>query len=66
MLIVVSDLVAGRAIPVPGTRRAAVEGALLMGAGCLAMSGLVSAHLTDLVPTLVAGLSVTGFGSGWL
>jgi MFS transporter, DHA2 family, methylenomycin A resistance protein len=64
VLIMVSDVVAGRAIPALGTRRVAVAGALLMGAGCLAMTGLLSAHIAGLVPALVAGLSLTGFGIG--
>jgi MFS transporter, DHA2 family, methylenomycin A resistance protein len=64
VLIMVSDLGAGQAIPILGTRRVAVAGTLLMGAGCLAMSGLLAAHVTALVPALVAGLSVTGFGIG--
>jgi MFS transporter, DHA2 family, methylenomycin A resistance protein len=64
VLIVVSNLVAGRAIPIRGTRPVAAAGALFMGAGCLAMLGLLAARVTPLVPTLVAGLSLTGFGIG--
>jgi MFS transporter, DHA2 family, methylenomycin A resistance protein len=64
VLIVVSNLVAGRVIPVRGTRPVAAAGALFMGAGCLAMLGLLAARVTPLVPTLVAGLSLTGFGIG--
>ena len=40
--------------------RVSVGGALLVGAGCLAMFGILSAHLA----ALVAALSVTGFGIG--
>jgi MFS transporter, DHA2 family, methylenomycin A resistance protein len=64
VLIVVSNLIAGRVIPVRGTRPVAAAGALFMGAGCLAMLGLLAARVTPLVPTLVAGLSLTGFGIG--
>jgi MFS transporter, DHA2 family, methylenomycin A resistance protein len=64
VLIMASDLIAGRAISAAGTRRVSVGGALLMGAGCLAMFGIVSAHLAALVAALVAALSVTGFGIG--
>jgi MFS transporter, DHA2 family, methylenomycin A resistance protein len=35
-----------------------------MGAGCLAMLGILSAHIAALVAALVAALSVTGFGIG--
>jgi MFS transporter, DHA2 family, methylenomycin A resistance protein len=63
-LIMASDLAAGRAIPRFGTRRVGLAGGLLMGAGCLAMFGLLSVHLAALVATLVAALSVTGFGIG--
>ena len=41
VLIVVSNLVAGRILPARGTRAVAWAGALLMGAGCLAMLGLL-------------------------
>lgn len=58
--IMASDFIAGRAIPLLGTRWVSASGALLMGAGCLAMFGLLSAH----VAALVAALSVTGFGIG--
>jgi MFS transporter, DHA2 family, methylenomycin A resistance protein len=64
VLIMASDLVAGRAISALGTRRVSVSGALLMGVGCLAMFGLLSAHVAALVATLVTALSVTGFGIG--
>jgi DHA2 family methylenomycin A resistance protein-like MFS transporter len=64
VLIMASDLIAGRAISVVGTQRVSVGGALLMGAGCLAMFGILSAHLATLVAALVAALSVIGFGIG--
>jgi DHA2 family methylenomycin A resistance protein-like MFS transporter len=35
-----------------------------MGAGCLAMLGLLTARAGPLVPALIAGLSLTGFGIG--
>ena len=63
-LIVASNLVAGRLLPARGTRAVAWAGALLMGAGCLSMLGLVAARADPLVPTLIAGLSLTGFGIG--
>ena len=62
--IMASDFTAGRAIPVLGTRRVSASGALLMGVGCLAMFGLLSAHVAALMAALVAALSVTGFGIG--
>lgn len=49
---------------VVGTRRIIACGALLMGVGCLAMFGLLSAHAAALVAALVASLVVTGFGIG--
>ena len=64
VLIVVSNLVAGRILPARGTRAVAWAGALLMGAGCLAMLALLGARVGPLVPTLIAGLSLTGFGIG--
>ena len=64
VLIVVSNLVAGRILPARGTRAVAWAGALLMGAGCLAMLGLLAARVDLLVPALIAGLSLTGFGIG--
>jgi len=64
VLIVVSNLVAGRILPARGTRAVAWAGALLMGAGCLAMLGLLTARAGPLVPALIAGLSLTGFGIG--
>ena len=64
VLIVVSNLVAGRILPARGTRAVAWAGALLMGAGCLAMLGLLAARADPLVPALIAGLSLTGFGIG--
>ncbi|MFZ0188870.1 MAG: MFS transporter, partial [Streptosporangiaceae bacterium] len=64
VLIVVSNLVAGRLLPARGTRAVAWAGALLMGAGCLAMLGLLAARADPLVPALIAGLSLTGFGIG--
>jgi DHA2 family methylenomycin A resistance protein-like MFS transporter len=64
VLIVVSNLVAGRLLPSRGTRAVTWTGALLMGAGCLAMLGLVAARADPLVPTLIAGLSLTGVGIG--
>jgi DHA2 family methylenomycin A resistance protein-like MFS transporter len=35
-----------------------------MGAGCLDMLGLLAARAEPLVPALIAGLSLTGFGIG--
>jgi DHA2 family methylenomycin A resistance protein-like MFS transporter len=35
-----------------------------MGADCLAMLGLLAARADPLVPALIAGLSLTGFGIG--
>jgi MFS transporter, DHA2 family, methylenomycin A resistance protein len=72
VLIMASDLIAGRATSGLGARRVSLIGALLMGAGCLAMFALLSAraggpvstHAGVLVAALVAGLSVTGFGIG--
>jgi DHA2 family methylenomycin A resistance protein-like MFS transporter len=64
VLIVVSNLVAGRILPARGTRAVAWAGALLMGAGCLVMLGLLAARADPLVPALIAGLSLTGFGIG--
>ena len=64
VLIVVSNLVAGRILPARGTRAVAWAGALLMGAGCLVMLGLVAAQADPLVPALIAGLSLAGFGIG--
>ena len=64
VLIVVSNLVAGRILPARGTRAVDWAGALLMGAGCLAMLGLLAARADPLVPALIAGLSLTGFGIG--
>jgi MFS transporter, DHA2 family, methylenomycin A resistance protein len=64
VLIMASDLIAGRIIPVWGTRRVGVSGALLMGLGCLVMLAGLSARVTALVAVLVAALSVTGFGIG--
>jgi MFS transporter, DHA2 family, methylenomycin A resistance protein len=64
VLIMASDLIAGRAIAVLGTRSVSIAGALAMGAGCLAMFAILSAHVPALVAALVAGLSVTGFGIG--
>jgi MFS transporter, DHA2 family, methylenomycin A resistance protein len=64
VLIMVSDLAAGRAIPAFGARRVGTVGALLMGAGCLAMAGVLSARVTVLIPALVAALTITGFGIG--
>jgi DHA2 family methylenomycin A resistance protein-like MFS transporter len=64
VLIVLSNLVAGRILPARGTRAVAWAGALLMGAGCLAMLGLLAARAGPLVPALIAGLSLTGFGIG--
>jgi MFS transporter, DHA2 family, methylenomycin A resistance protein len=62
--IMASNVIAARAIPVLGTRRVIAGGALLMGTGCVAMVGLLSAHVAALVGALVAALSVTGFGIG--
>jgi MFS transporter, DHA2 family, methylenomycin A resistance protein len=62
--IMASNVTAARAIPVLGTRRVIACGALLMGAGCLAMFGLLSAHVAVLVAGLVAALAVAGFGIG--
>lgn len=54
VLIMASDLMAGRAISMLGTRRVAASGAVLVGLECLAMFGLLSAHVAALVPALVA------------
>ena len=62
--IMASNVIAARAIPVLGTRRVIGGGALLMGAGCLAMSGLLSARVPALVAALVSALAVAGFGIG--
>jgi MFS transporter, DHA2 family, methylenomycin A resistance protein len=64
VLIMASDLIAGPAISMLGTRSVSVAGALAMGAGCLAMFAILSAHVPALVVALVAALSVTGFGIG--
>jgi MFS transporter, DHA2 family, methylenomycin A resistance protein len=64
VLIMVSDLAAGRAIPAFGARRVGTAGALLMGAGCLTMASVLSARVTVLIPALVAALTITGFGIG--
>jgi MFS transporter, DHA2 family, methylenomycin A resistance protein len=64
VLIIASDLIAGRAISRFGTRSVSTTGALAMGAGGLAMFVILSAHVPAPVPALVAALSVTGFGIG--
>jgi MFS transporter, DHA2 family, methylenomycin A resistance protein len=64
VLIMASDLIAGRAISVLGTRTVSTTGALAMGAGCVAMFAILSVHVPALVAALVAALSVTGFGIG--
>jgi MFS transporter, DHA2 family, methylenomycin A resistance protein len=64
VLIMVSDLAAGRVIPAFGASRVGTAGALFMGAGCLAMLSVLLAHVSALIPALVAGLTVTGFGIG--
>ncbi len=64
VLIMASDLIAGRAISTLGTRSVTTTGALAMGAGCVAMFAILSAHVPALVAALVAALSVTGFGIG--
>jgi MFS family permease len=64
VLIMASDLIAGRVIAMLGTRSVSTAGALAMGAGCLAMFAILSAHVPALVAALVAALSVTGFGIG--
>ena len=64
IVIVLSNLIAGRTLPTRGTRAVAWAGALLMGVGCLAMLGLLAARADPLVPALIAGLSLTGFGIG--
>jgi MFS transporter, DHA2 family, methylenomycin A resistance protein len=64
VLIMASDLIAGQAIAMLGTRWVSITGALAMGAGCLAMFAILSAHVSALVAALVAALSVTGFGIG--
>jgi MFS transporter, DHA2 family, methylenomycin A resistance protein len=64
VVIMVSDLAAGRVIPALGTRLVGTAGAVSMGAGCLAMAGVLSARVTSLVPALVAALTLTGFGIG--
>jgi MFS transporter, DHA2 family, methylenomycin A resistance protein len=64
VLIMASDLIAGRAISMFGTRSVSTTGALAMGAGCLAMFVILVARVPALVAALVAALSVTGFGIG--
>jgi MFS transporter, DHA2 family, methylenomycin A resistance protein len=64
LVIMASDLIAGRTIAVLGTRRVSVGGALVMGAGCLAMFIVLSVRTSALVAALVAALSVTGLGIG--
>jgi MFS transporter, DHA2 family, methylenomycin A resistance protein len=64
ILIMASDLIAGRAISRLGTRTVSTMGALAMGVGCLAMFAILVAHVVDLVTALVAALSVTGLGIG--
>jgi MFS transporter, DHA2 family, methylenomycin A resistance protein len=64
VLIMASDLAAGRAIGRLGTRRVGAAGALFMGAGCLGMFVILSVRPAALVAGLVAALSVTGFGIG--
>jgi len=64
VFIMVSDLGAGRAIQAFGTRSVGTAGSLVMGAGCLAMVGVLAANVPALVTALVAALTVTGFGIG--
>jgi MFS transporter, DHA2 family, methylenomycin A resistance protein len=64
VFIMASDIAAGRAIPAFGTRPVGWIGAVSMGAGCLTMAGVLSAHVSALVPALVAALTLTGFGIG--
>jgi DHA2 family methylenomycin A resistance protein-like MFS transporter len=64
VLIVLSNLFAGRILPARGTRPVAWAGTLLMGAGCLTMLGLLVARAGPRAPALIAGLSLTGFGIG--
>ena len=64
LVIMASDVIAGRTTAALGARRVSVGGALVMGAGCLAMFALLAAHASALVATLVAALSVTGLGIG--
>ena len=64
IVIVLSNLIAGRTLPLRGTRPVAWAGALLMGVGCLTVLGLLAARADPLVPALIAGLSLTGFGIG--
>jgi MFS transporter, DHA2 family, methylenomycin A resistance protein len=64
LVIMASDLIAGRTIAAFGARGVSVGGALVMGAGCLTMFILLSAHTSALVAALVAALSVTGLGIG--
>jgi DHA2 family methylenomycin A resistance protein-like MFS transporter len=66
--IMASDVAAGRAIPLFGTRRVSASGTVLMGAGCLAMFGLLSSrlsaptHVAVLVSALAAALAISGVG----
>jgi MFS transporter, DHA2 family, methylenomycin A resistance protein len=62
--IMASNVIAARGMPVFGARRVIACGAMLMGAGCLAMFCLLSAHAAALVGALVAALAVIGFGIG--
>jgi MFS transporter, DHA2 family, methylenomycin A resistance protein len=64
VLIMVSDLAAGRAIPAFGSRAVGTAGALFMGAGCAAMAAVLAARVGALVPALVAALTLAGFGIG--
>jgi len=64
VLIMASDLAAGRTIGRFGTQRVGAVGVLLTGAGCWGMFVIMSVHIAALVVALVAALSVTGFGIG--
>jgi MFS transporter, DHA2 family, methylenomycin A resistance protein len=64
VFIMVSDLLAGRAILAFGARSVGMVGALVMGAGCLAMAAVLFARTPSLVPALVGALTITGFGIG--
>jgi hypothetical protein len=56
VLTVLSNLVAGRILPVQHTRTVAWAGSLLIGASSLAMLGLLAAPAHPLVPALIASL----------
>jgi MFS transporter, DHA2 family, methylenomycin A resistance protein len=64
VLIMASDLAAGRAIGRFGGQRVGAVGVLFMAMGCLGMFLILSVHLVTPVAALVTALSVTGFGIG--